>query len=158
VSKKIKSPMVFFDVDDTLLIFQPTHPEAVDMKIGSYAERVVIHHGHIEALKRHKFRGHGICLWSAGGEDWAEAVGVALGIDEYVDLYLSKPDWFFDDLRSDQFMPEANRIYIETYKGKNVGHGDGNGIRPVGPVYATAATDIGEGEPVLVQNGLAYKI
>lgn len=111
-----------FDVDDSIIMWQPLHPEAVDITIGKYTERAVIHHEHIAALKRHKFRGHIIVVWSQGESEWAEAVVKALCIEDYVDLCISEPSWYYDDLKAEEFMPDSIRVYNEKYKGRNVGH------------------------------------
>lgn len=155
-----KTPPTMFDVDDTLIMWQDTHPEAVEMTIGAYTERVVIHHEHIKALKLHKFRGHTIVVWSAGGAEWAEKVVIALGLEAWVDVCMDKPAWYYDDIPAKEYMPESLRIYIEKYKGRNVGHGPVAGTADaVGPtIYATADSDFKEGDPMVIQGNRAYKI
>jgi len=156
----LRTNAAYFDVDDTLVMWNqaPDHPEAIDMDCFGFRERLVPHKGHIQSLKEHKFRGHTIVVWSAGGAEWAEAIVKCLGLEEYVDVIIGKPDWFYDDLRSDQFMPENIRVYRETYKGRHKGHGDDPNPKPVGTIYAVAHTDIEEGAPVVVQNGRVYPV
>jgi hypothetical protein len=62
-------------------------------------------------MKKHKARGHKIVVWSAGGWEWAKSVVETLELTEIVDLVMSKPAWFYDDIPSSSFMPEHNRIY-----------------------------------------------
>ncbi len=159
--KVIERPTVFFDVDDTLVMWNqlPDHPNSIEMNCFGFNERLVPHEGHIKQMKDHKFRGHHVVVWSAGGWEWARAVVIALGLDQYVDEVMDKPHWFYDDLRSDQFMPESIRIYFETYKSKHKGHGEDNGSGMVPKtVYATAHTDIEEGSGCVIQGGIAYPI
>jgi phosphoserine phosphatase len=59
---------------------------------------------HIEDIKRHKARGHLVCVWSAGGSEWAEAAVKALKLEKYVDLVIAKPTWVIDDLEPNQFL------------------------------------------------------
>lgn len=49
-------------------------------------------------------------VWSAGGGDWAEAVVKALGIEEMVDIVMSKPSWYYDDKPCEDWM--GKQIYL----------------------------------------------
>lgn len=117
---------VHFDVDDTLVMWNPTqeekekygihvtcpgskilHHTGVISESPSWVEFLVPHFTHIEQLKKHKARGHFVCVWSAGGWEWAEAAVKALGLEQYVDLVISKPSWTYDDLQAEQFMPKS---------------------------------------------------
>lgn len=117
---------VFCDVDDTLVMWSPTQEErekyGIDvlcpgsnilkedgtLSVGpSWTERLVPHFTHIEQLKKHKARGHFVCVWSAGGWEWAQAAVKALGLENYVDLVISKPTWTYDDLQAEEFMPKS---------------------------------------------------
>jgi phosphoserine phosphatase len=114
----------FFDVDDTLVMWDAT-PEQLEERgvdftcpgslvtidecgtegfAPEWKQRLLPHRVHIEQLKKHKQRGHTIIVWSAGGYDWAAAVVKALGLENYVDLVISKPSWFYDDLMPSEFM------------------------------------------------------
>lgn len=95
--------IIFVDVDDTLVLWSSTSP--------TYTP----HHGHILMLKKFKARGHKIVVWSAGGWEWANKIVNELGLELYVDIVMSKPAWFIDDLPSSVFMPEVNRIYKEPF-------------------------------------------
>lgn len=112
-------PTVYFDVDDTLVMWSPHDvPEELhdDYLIlndgGKHNVTVYPHRKHVEVIKQFKARGHNVVVWSQGGSDWAETVVKALGLEELIDLVVTKPNWFADDLPSTAFMPEANRIWI----------------------------------------------
>lgn len=121
----------FFDVDDTLVMWNatqqeldargvwfecppstwtvdPTDPHSVPAPVPAWQERLLPHRYHIEQLKKHKIRGHTIVVWSAGGYDWAAAVVKALKLEEYVDLVISKPIWAYDDLQPNEFIPKVS--------------------------------------------------
>lgn len=104
---------VFFDVDETL----------VSETRSTMAPPVTIHYVHklprvsrytmarnIELLKDMKARGRYIVVWSQGGFAWAEAVVLALGLQDYVDLIIEKPIAYVDDLQASEFMTQ--RIYL----------------------------------------------
>lgn len=127
----------FFDVDDTLVMWHkasPGDPRAVEIKCpvsrhkqildengietgdvvvekGIWTEWLIPHTKHIEQIKAHKFRGHTIVVWSAGGDEWARAVVDSLGLAEYVDLIIAKPTWHYDDLPAEEFM--GKRHYLK---------------------------------------------
>lgn len=116
---------VFCDVDDTLVMWSATQEQldAHGVSItcpGSYAiidgelvqspswtEKLLPHFAHIEQLKKHKARGHTIIVWSAGGWDWAKVAVQALGLEQYVDLVISKPTWSYDDKNPEDFIPKS---------------------------------------------------
>lgn len=105
---------VFVDCDDTLCIWDYTNEQKENgIKFNNYGYEVYLvpHKRHIESIKLHKARGHRIVVWSAGGWEWALEVVKTLQLTEYVDVVLSKPKWFYDDLSASSFMPEANRIW-----------------------------------------------
>lgn len=69
------------------------------------------HHRHIDLLKKFAMRGHGVIVWSAGGEDWAYYIVKTLGLLNVVDITVSKMDWFIDDLMADKVL--KGRIYLD---------------------------------------------
>ncbi len=103
--------IAFFDCDDTLVGWGK--PEHVDN--GNFVEIICdgIKESHwilkenVEAIKLHKTRGHQIVVWSAGGHKWAEAVVRALDLTDFVDLVCCKPQWLYDDLQPEKFLPRA---------------------------------------------------
>lgn len=121
--KTIHGITAYFDVDDTLLMWGLNdHPEAIEVDFQGVKKKLVVHKTHITKMEEHKFRGHRIIVWSAGGSEWAEYVVKLLKIEHLVDLVITKPDWYYDDLRSEVFMPENTRVYYTDYKGRDEGH------------------------------------
>lgn len=92
---------LFVDCDDTLIIWEEEpnkwHP----------------HQKHIDMIKRFHERGQSVIIWSAGGYKWALEVVKHLGLEPYVHTVMSKPAWYIDDLRAEEFLPEVNRIYLK---------------------------------------------
>ena len=93
---------VYFDVDDTLVMWDN---DATYADPAWDSERILIdglslipHYTHIRLLKYHKARGRQIVVWSAGGSRWAQDVISALKLNQYVDVIINKPRWFYDDL------------------------------------------------------------
>lgn len=116
----------YFDVDDTLVMWgYGDHPEArtilcpksktlIDGELRespAWSELVVPNKANILQLIKHKQRGHRIVVWSAGGADWAEAVVRSLELTDYVDMVVSKPSWWYDDLTAEEVLQPVNRVY-----------------------------------------------
>lgn len=102
---------MFIDVDDTLVLWRPVRPDDWTICLPNYGD-VAVHEGHVNSLKQHHARGHTVVVWSQGGAAWARSVVEALGLEDYVDLVMSKPRWFYDDKPSNYFMPEVDRVYL----------------------------------------------
>lgn len=113
-SMAIKIPegrMVFTDIDDTLILWDSLKEaklfdemgredlESVIIKSPSGFEvRARIYAPNIEKIKKLKLCGYIVVAWSMGGSNWAEAVCKGIGMDPYVDAYLTKPRYYFDDM------------------------------------------------------------
>ena len=107
---------IFFGVDETLVFwsFGKYRPEElVEFPIHGYSVFLKPHKRHIEEIKLRKSLGNNIIVWSHGGAEWAKIVVETLGLQEYVDYTMSKPNAFYDDLPASSFMTEGNRIYFE---------------------------------------------
>ena len=92
---------VFCDCDETLILhtYEECHPPVDIMcPYENVILRFGIHAPHVKLLKDRKQRGSTIFVWSAGGHAWAKAVSEALGLEDVVDHYLSKPFMAIDDL------------------------------------------------------------
>lgn len=45
-----------------------------------------------------------VIVWSAGGYKWAESVVKSLGLSLFVDVAMSKPTWYYDDIPCQKWM------------------------------------------------------
>ena len=100
---------VYFDVDETLVLWEGANADAekfpIKLDIAGWRVYGKPHQRHVDALKKHKQLGDAVVVvWSAGGQDHAEEVVRQLGIGEYVDYILAKPDQYYDDLHCEEFM------------------------------------------------------
>lgn len=106
--------IVFFDVDQTLVMHENVRPlgglDIINPYSGSKIS-VSINNKHVELLKQFKGRGMFIIVWSAAGVLWAQAVVNALGLQDEVDMVMTKSSKFVDDLEADQVL--GQRIYLK---------------------------------------------
>ena len=110
----IKEPILYVDVDDTLVSwFQGGKGPYDTLVLKSACEtdkvELKIHWETVEQIKLHKLRGHSVVVWSAGGAEWANKVVTELGIERLVDAVLAKPSFFLDDQPATNFMQEHKR-------------------------------------------------
>lgn len=107
---------VFCDVDDTLVVWNPSQDDLLNKGVNFYWTDVNGHSVHdlivpntkmIQQLRLHRMRGHTIFVWSAGGEQWAFNACMALGLNNIVDHVIPKPTWIYDDKQPAEFMPKA---------------------------------------------------
>ena len=116
---KIKGRTIFSDVDDTLLYWDSVKESKKDIvtkpyyhdhvyfdKPGDPSIEVSVKpiYSNIGELKKLTAQGFSIVVWSAGGEDWAEAFVKAVGLEPYVTAVVSKPQAYYDDLPCEEFM------------------------------------------------------
>lgn len=108
----------FFDVDETLIMWNPT-PEQ-ELKHGieytspeGHKQLLVPHIPNIEQLKKHSLRGHTIVVWSAGGSRWAAEAVKFLGLQAHVALTMAKPLWFYDDKQPEEFMGKPQYLKVQ---------------------------------------------
>lgn len=105
-------PLVAMDVDDTIIKWNVDYSKpTVKITLDGITGNFNVHKKHVEALKKHKIRGHTIIIWSAGGSDWGEAVVKALQLEQYVDIIMPKPDWIYDDVSPNEFLNKNLYIY-----------------------------------------------
>lgn len=106
--------IVLIDVDDTL-ITPHSHlagkevEDSIAITNGEVTENVYVMDKHVSLLKMSKLRGLFVRVHSQSGVEWALRVVEALGLTKYVDSVETKPKWYVDDLRSDDWM---KRLYF----------------------------------------------
>ena len=95
---------IAFDVDDTLIMWEEnyTQPFHGAVAVTCPHDGAVTYHKphkrHIGFLKKQYAKGYTVIVWSNSGVGWANAVIEALGIADYVDIVVSKPNKWVDDL------------------------------------------------------------
>jgi FMN phosphatase YigB (HAD superfamily) len=111
--------VVMFDVDDTLVMWSDKFhtPETGKIEfVDPYDDTTLYlkpHRKHINFLKQLKARGYTIIVWSGGGYRWAKAVVETLGLKDSVDVVMTKPAKFVDDLPANEVL--VNRVYLEDF-------------------------------------------
>jgi predicted phosphatase len=95
---------IAYDVDDTLIMWDKNYLKpfkgAIEMTCP-YDGAVTYHRPHkrhIDFLKKQHAKGYTILVWSAAGAKWAEAAVKALELEDHVDMIMSKPQKWVDDL------------------------------------------------------------
>jgi phosphoserine phosphatase len=102
--------IICFDVDDTLVLYSgnrswgKNNKEAVKFRDPYISKEYFDSYLYlkpnievIELLKTYKAAKWTVIVWSAGGWQWAQEVTKTLGIEEYVDICMSKPERYVDD-------------------------------------------------------------
>jgi hypothetical protein len=105
--KVIDNPsVVWFDIDGTL-IKQASQEETDTIEINGLNFKKLEHN--IEQLKLHYAQKHFIIVHSAANNGWAETVIKKLGLEQYIDLVLTKARWYVDDEPADYWMLRVNK-------------------------------------------------
>lgn len=106
-----------FDCDDTIVMWDSqfdrddyTKIPFVDPYDGS-VNYLKPHRKHIALLKKYKGRGMTVIVWSAAGYKWAESIVKTLELEEFVDVIMTKPSKFIDDLTPNEVF--GTRIYLK---------------------------------------------
>ena len=112
-----EKPTVYFDIDNTLVLWNDKSSVSVvrvpDVDVEGKYYRLSIHQKHVQLLLRYHKQGYNIVVWSAAGSRWAANVIKALGLEEIVDLAISKPTRYVDDLDASEFM--GKRYFEKNY-------------------------------------------
>lgn len=107
---------VYFDVDDTLIEWaqcEAEDPDAVKIKKGNHTFFKREIKEHTSELKLQKMTGNTVVVWSAGGAEWAATAIKALGLEDYVDVCLTKPDFYYDDKDVNNWFPKKRYYHKE---------------------------------------------
>jgi hypothetical protein len=102
---------IYFDIDSTLILYKETPSSVSITDQHGITLRVTPHFEHIERLKQHHKDGCEIVLWSAAGSEWPRIVAKALGIQQFVSAFHSKPVYFYDDLEAKEWL--GKRVYVK---------------------------------------------
>lgn len=94
------SRMAYIDVDQTLIDWECSNKDLplLLLKGPNDATNVQAIPVHIDLIKELRTVGWQIVVWSQGGADHAERVVKLLGIENLVDVIISKPTIYVDDL------------------------------------------------------------
>jgi hypothetical protein len=104
-----------FDVDETLITYTMPFCLAEEVRIPDpvYPGKFVVAYRNeamIRLLKEERLRGNYTIVWSRSGFAWAETVILALGLESYVKLIMSKPLVYFDDTPIEEWC--RDRVFI----------------------------------------------
>ena len=113
---------IMFDCDDTLVMWlsdvekQKRRIELVTFTDPYSGRRIKLipNTNAIARLKAEKLKGNTVVVWSAGGWRWARTVVKRLNLTHHVDLVMSKPMGYIDDLHCTEWMGEWVRVNKDT--------------------------------------------
>lgn len=111
--------VVMCDVDDTLVLWDlSAHPDAerVIVTCFGYETILVPHEKNIKLLRKFAKLGYTIVVWSATGWEWANEVVRTLKIEDVVHSVMSKPRYYFDDIRAEEWI--GQRIWRDPKSGE----------------------------------------
>lgn len=106
--------IVCIDVDQTLIMHHDSHSDGMSISLNPYSGTKIKwspNENHIELLKQYKGRGLFVIVWSAAGVLWAKTIINALGINDNVDLIMTKPSKYVDDLMGNEIL--GSRVYLK---------------------------------------------
>lgn len=105
--------VVFFDIDDTLVMEHAKDPDLTYIDVLTGTEKHgKVHKVHVEQVIKHKARGYYVIAWSGNGYRHAEQIVKALGLEDHVDMCMSKCIKYWDDLTDANDILKA-RVYLE---------------------------------------------
>jgi len=110
--------VVWFDVDETLVLYKGDHhkpQEGLLEFIDPYTEKQLYlqpHKEHAYLMEQYKGRGYTVGVWSANGGRWAKHVVDRLQLGGFVDIVMSKPTKHVDD-KKDLNDIVGSRVYID---------------------------------------------
>jgi len=113
--KTIKNERIIpTDIDGTLIIHNPgpgiPRVGVVDPSTG-HTVAMGINQAMVKLVREEKFRGAFVIAWSRGGYAWAKNVINALHLENHVDLVMTKPMAYFDDIPVEKWL--ETRIFLD---------------------------------------------
>lgn len=103
--------LLFCDVDSTLIDWdRPGDPNAIGFKLDDTVIDLVPIWSTVDKLRHFKSENYTVVIWSQTGYEWCVEVVNKLRINHLVDVCMSKPTKFIDDLPAFVFMDEKDRI------------------------------------------------
>ncbi len=111
---------VMIDVDDTLVMWDECTKREINFKDPYSGELLTawVNENNVRLLKEKARRGYTVIVWSLGGYAHAAAVVKALKLQKYVDVCMTKPSCYIDDMPVCAWFPA--RVYLKPnirYKG-----------------------------------------
>lgn len=116
----------YFDVDDTLIMWDYYMKDGPADLLVQMVEPW--EHGHILTLVKNplciaaiidaKERGETVVVWSQSGAEWAEEAVTKCGLTGFVDLCISKPHKWYDDISAEKIFTDRIDIGKQYYEGK----------------------------------------
>jgi len=100
------------DVDDTLVMHDLSeYPKESQITVNYTNGPMVLvpNKKHINLLIKFYKLGYHVVVWSRTGGDWAQLVSQSLGIDQYVNTYMTKPLFIADDKVPDEWLTTIYR-------------------------------------------------
>lgn len=89
----------FIDIDDTVVYWDKTgNRKTVVVETSWTKEELEVNENMLNTINQLYLRGFFIVLWSQSGHEWCEAVAKALNIQDKIDLCMTKPGFFYDDI------------------------------------------------------------
>lgn len=101
---------ILADVDGTIFLWKEPltpGPDKIETKYGGRTVYLTPHRYHIDLLKVYKARGAHITVTSANGHAWAANAVKLLGLEDTVDVVMSKYTKYVDDTPADKWMTQV---------------------------------------------------
>ena len=109
--------VVFVDVDGTLVLPLTKKSRSPNRKVDVYDSitkkfiKMEVHEPNVRLLVEEHHRGSYVIVWSRGGFQWAANVVKALDLTPKVDLVLTKPLLYIDDLKINEWL--KYRVFLD---------------------------------------------
>lgn len=116
----------YFDVDDTLVMWDYEFQKHPDLWVNLQEPwggliTLLKNPIAISAIIDAKERGETVVIWSQSGWDWCQEVVNKLGLTDFVDVCISKPNSWYDDVPAERMLGtriDLGNQFNKKYKGK----------------------------------------